>query len=311
VTGPEQDGPEQDGPLERRYRRLLAWYPRAHRQEHEDEMLGVVLAGAGGRDRPGPGDRADLILGGLLMRARYAARSFPDSSLAEALAVVLLLVPVLLLPGAAPGLHEIGWWLRYDGVGANFLLTFPAAPVWAVWAVAAVLGLLGRRRAAAVAAVLAGVLLASSLILSPQNSQLAPAEVAPWVLLSLLGAVAGAASPDVRRGLSHLGPVRYGAVVVATVLVVGCQLQGFHRITALGLLPVVVLLASRPATPTGRWVLALLAVPGTAYLITLWDARTDLAVSYGLSAVVAVALAGLLWTVARRRPGTKRGTSRV
>jgi hypothetical protein len=287
------------GALERRYRRLLACYPWAYRQEHEEEMLGVLLAGAGGRRRPGLRDSADLILGGVRIRARYAARSFPDSSLAAALAVVLLLVPVLLLPGAAPGLHEIAWWLRHDRLPTNFLLTFPAAPVWSFWLVAAILGLLGRRRAAAVVAVPAGLLLALSLTLGPQNSLLALEEVAPWVLLSLLGAVAGAASPGARRGLAHLGPARYAAVVLATVLAVGCQLQGFHRLTALGLLPVVVLLACRPGTPTGRWAVALLALPGTAYLITLRDARSDLAVSYGVAAVVAVVAACLLWTVTR------------
>jgi len=30
--------------LERRYRRLLAWYPRAYWREHEEEMLAILLA---------------------------------------------------------------------------------------------------------------------------------------------------------------------------------------------------------------------------------------------------------------------------
>jgi len=32
--------------LERRYRRLLAFYPKAFRREHEQEMLAVLIAGA-------------------------------------------------------------------------------------------------------------------------------------------------------------------------------------------------------------------------------------------------------------------------
>ena len=32
--------------LERGYRRLLAWYPREFRREHEEEMLAVLMAGA-------------------------------------------------------------------------------------------------------------------------------------------------------------------------------------------------------------------------------------------------------------------------
>lgn len=32
--------------LEQRYRRLLALYPRGYRQEHEQEILSVLMAGA-------------------------------------------------------------------------------------------------------------------------------------------------------------------------------------------------------------------------------------------------------------------------
>lgn len=57
--------------LERRYRRLLAWYPRAFRCEHEDEMLVVLMAGASsGRRRPGLADSADLIRNATWMRIR-------------------------------------------------------------------------------------------------------------------------------------------------------------------------------------------------------------------------------------------------
>ncbi|HEY6745831.1 MAG TPA: hypothetical protein VI357_08930 [Mycobacteriales bacterium] len=293
MTGP-------DGALERRYRRLLAWYPRAYRAEHEDEMLGVLLAGAAGR-RPGLGERADLVLGGLRIRARHAVRAFPGSGVADALAAVSLLVPVLLLPGAARGLHEVAWWLRHDGVSANFLLTFPAAPAWALWLVAAVLGLLGRRRAAAVAAVVAAAALSVLLTVHPVDSLYLPWEVAPWVLLSLLGAVAAVTSAGARRGLAWLGALRYGVLVAASVLVVAAQELPYQGLAALWLLPVAVVLACRPATRTGRWVLALLALPGTAYLIVLRDYRAGWA-GYGISAAVAAALICLLWTV----PGLRR-----
>jgi hypothetical protein len=33
--------------LEGRYRRLLRWYPAGHRAVHQEEMLGVLMAGAG------------------------------------------------------------------------------------------------------------------------------------------------------------------------------------------------------------------------------------------------------------------------
>jgi len=57
--------------LERRYRRLLACYPRAFRREHEEEMLVVLMAGASdGRRQPGLADTADLIRNAIWMRLR-------------------------------------------------------------------------------------------------------------------------------------------------------------------------------------------------------------------------------------------------
>jgi hypothetical protein len=57
--------------LERGYRRLLAWYPRAFRQENEQEILAVLMACAtDGQSRPGLAESADLIRSGLWMRLR-------------------------------------------------------------------------------------------------------------------------------------------------------------------------------------------------------------------------------------------------
>jgi hypothetical protein len=60
-----------DRELERRYRRLMGWYPRAFRAQHEQEMLVVLMACArNGQRRPGPADSANLIANALLMRLR-------------------------------------------------------------------------------------------------------------------------------------------------------------------------------------------------------------------------------------------------
>jgi hypothetical protein len=57
--------------LERGYRRLLAFYPRAFRRDNEEEILAVLLATAGeGQQRPGLAISADLIRSGVLMRLR-------------------------------------------------------------------------------------------------------------------------------------------------------------------------------------------------------------------------------------------------
>src|SRR5262249_56389946 len=57
--------------LERSYRRLLAWYPRGFRREHEEELLAVLLAGARpGQRRPGLAEAGNLIISGLGARLR-------------------------------------------------------------------------------------------------------------------------------------------------------------------------------------------------------------------------------------------------
>jgi hypothetical protein len=57
--------------LERRYSRLLAWYPAAFRREHQAEMLGVLMESArDGQQRAGLLDVADLIRGALTVRLR-------------------------------------------------------------------------------------------------------------------------------------------------------------------------------------------------------------------------------------------------
>lgn len=59
--------------LERRYRRLLAWYPPEFRRENGQEILAVLMAGA--RDhqrRPGLAESANLIGNGVWMRLRLS-----------------------------------------------------------------------------------------------------------------------------------------------------------------------------------------------------------------------------------------------
>ena len=57
--------------LERRYRRLLAFYPRSFRAGNSEEILAVLLDCAqDGQTRPGPGATADLLKGALRMRLR-------------------------------------------------------------------------------------------------------------------------------------------------------------------------------------------------------------------------------------------------
>jgi hypothetical protein len=49
--------------LERRYRMLLTMYPKAHRHEHGDEMIGVLLDGSTDTGVQHAFDVADLVSG--------------------------------------------------------------------------------------------------------------------------------------------------------------------------------------------------------------------------------------------------------
>ncbi|MFF0865981.1 hypothetical protein ACFYUV_29805 [Nonomuraea sp. NPDC003560] len=86
--------------LEARYRRLLATYPRDHRARHEEEMIGVLLAGARpGQTRPQPADAADLLWGALRVHGRRAFGPVSSPAWRAGLALAVALWPFLMLAG--------------------------------------------------------------------------------------------------------------------------------------------------------------------------------------------------------------------
>jgi len=95
---------ERAAALERRYRRLLRCYPPGHREVHREEMLGVLLATARpGQRAPGARQTVNLVACGLAIRARRTLRSLADEPWQDALAVVSLITPVLMLIISALG----------------------------------------------------------------------------------------------------------------------------------------------------------------------------------------------------------------
>jgi hypothetical protein len=69
--------------LERGYRRVLACYPKAFRQENEEELLGVLMDTAEeGQQRVGLAEAAALVRGGLRMRLRPGPSRPPRTVLA-------------------------------------------------------------------------------------------------------------------------------------------------------------------------------------------------------------------------------------
>ena len=122
---------ERAAALERRYRRLLRCYPPGHRQIHREEMLGVLLATARpGQRAPGAGQTVNLIACGLAIRARRALSSLADETWQDALAVVSLITPALMLVIAA---LDFAAAIREAMVEHH---AYPAAgPFWQPWLV--------------------------------------------------------------------------------------------------------------------------------------------------------------------------------
>ncbi|GAA3215745.1 hypothetical protein [Nonomuraea helvata] len=116
-------------PLEARYRRLLACYPRDHRARHEEEMIGVLLAGARpGQIRPHPADAADLLWGALRVHARRAFGPVSAPSWRDGVALAAALWPFLMLASAlATMLLDSA---RTVENALNFGVAVLAGPVW-------------------------------------------------------------------------------------------------------------------------------------------------------------------------------------
>jgi hypothetical protein len=115
--------------LERAYRRLLAWYPRAFRRENEQEILAVLIAGAPhGQRRPGLAEAADLIRSGLWLRLRP---SVPRSARTVRAAVKLMYA------GAAVSTVNLVILLALIGdIKVSQLLNTPFITVSIAWSLA-------------------------------------------------------------------------------------------------------------------------------------------------------------------------------
>jgi hypothetical protein len=158
-----RDSPRTDGgarrepaaeALERRYRRLLAWYPHAYRAANADDMLGVALArSAPGRRWPEPGEAVNLIVSGIGERLGGMLRQ-PDHR--DTAAVLAIAGPLLLAAGATRTMASP--FLFTPAIPAlvtpqRMLVTAVAFAAW--WTLVALAGMLRWRRVAATGACLA------------------------------------------------------------------------------------------------------------------------------------------------------------
>ena len=188
----------QPARLERRYRRLLACYPRAFRRENEDEILVVLLACAQDeQQRPGVAASVDLIKGAVRMRLRMAGR--PPRAVraairllgAGAAAELAVLITVIATAGSVrsavarryPGLpaaqHAVNVSLVTDYAGAALGIVVWLVLIWAL--------VRGRDRARIAVAANFGAMSLSMLIAIGQDSAAyAPADLiagaAEWLI---------------------------------------------------------------------------------------------------------------------------------
>jgi hypothetical protein len=97
------------GRLGRRYRRLLFTYPSGYRAAHGEEILSTLLEAARPTQRwPSWREATSLLLGGLRMRARQAAKESPRRLWTDGLHLGVLLV-VLVNLASAPQLRFPLW----------------------------------------------------------------------------------------------------------------------------------------------------------------------------------------------------------
>jgi hypothetical protein len=314
--------PTNSGEPADRYRRLLAWYPRDHRERHGEEMLGVLLAGAGERTRPSRRETMDLLRGALRLRLRRAVGADGGIDHRDVLAIVSLLGPIVLLAGAAPLLNTLAGRLQ----SGSSLLTLRAndvadAPLWALWFAVAVLSLCRMRRTAAVGAWLGTLafLPTAALGYTPYWNTLILST--GWLLLGGVVAVALTWSPGPARGWELVGGRRIvllAAAVGTSVMLVMKTLdtydvlffpighltvfQGAGRVAvwflALAVLVAGAVVGGGTRTREGRRAALVLCVPVVVSVLMLVlprnsDVLVVAAVCYGVPVAMLLGLGGL------------------
>ena len=296
--------------LERRYRRLLACYPRDHRERDGEEMLGVLMAGAGDRTRPGWRETADLLRAAARLHLRRMVAADSGVKPGDVLAIVGLLGPLALLSGAITALHEMAWWVKSDALWQMPLFEqTPDAPVWLVWLAVAVLSLLGLRRWAAVGAWLGTAGFAVAPMVAPAGLWRAGTD-AGWILLGALIAVALTWSPGPARGRELAGrfaiPVLAATVLAAGALGVfgyGSEPAEWSRLLVLTLGTAA---ACAPWSRTGHRAALVLLVPVMTALLSKavqsppFTTVVEAAIFYSVPLVVLLATGGIPRRISRR-----------
>jgi hypothetical protein len=120
--------------LERRYRRLLAFYPKPFRREHEQEILSVLMVSAAeGQRRPRLAEAFDLLRSAIFTRLRQiklpSSWEYRHARLMVRVRVgsgIWLVVLTAILYGYGRG----GWWgvLLVPSAALHFYLAYRLRP---------------------------------------------------------------------------------------------------------------------------------------------------------------------------------------
>jgi hypothetical protein len=188
--------------LERRYRRLLACYPRAFRRENEEEILAVLLACAEqGQQRPGPAASADLIKGAIRAWLRPApgqprnVRIAIRLMCAEAAAQLAVLVTVVVTAGSvrsAVAHRYPGVALAQHAVNVTLVIDYVSISIGiAAWLLLTWMLVRGRARArTAVAWYLASMTLSMAIAIAQGSAVYAPADLVVGAMAWLIALAA-------------------------------------------------------------------------------------------------------------------------
>jgi hypothetical protein len=229
-----------DAGLERGYRRLLACYPRRFRDEHGEELLGVLLASArDGQHRPALLEFADLVRNGLGMRLRPDNSRSARQGWSDALAAYSLAGPVLLILTTVTS-TVLSLSVNPPPVALILVVAIEAVIVVPVTA--------GRRKTALAALALSVAFLWLGADWSPGIALIVGLNLWTGLSVYLLEAFALIASPGPRPGrrLMHWGHWAILPVVVAAqaCLFVPFRL-GLGSPAALGVLVILILAVNR------------------------------------------------------------------
>ena len=233
--------------LEVRYRRLLRWFPREHRDRHGEEMLGVLLAATPpDRQRPGLAEAANLLWSALRMRVRPGRALTDPAGWRDALAVFSFVAPVITLIATCLS-YATSDLLSKALSGGSLNFSVPGLDTWEIvhpiigtilfvvvsgQAVVALLAVAGLRRCAAVAAVL--VLVYLTVISRPAIFLHAPAQfilldvgnLILQLIVLLAEIVALLASPGPRYGRRLMRPGHWAVAGLAVLPLAAYKFPG-------------------------------------------------------------------------------------